>query len=93
MIIFAALICSTYQLFQMVPSSLVPSEDKGYLISATSLPAASSLQRTIDVSKQISNITKDIPEIENSVIISGFDLFQVLQNKCSNSILYFKTMG
>lgn len=53
----------------------VSSEDKGYLISATSLPAASSLQRTIDVSKQISNITKDIPEIENSVIISGFDSF------------------
>jgi len=75
LIIFTALIGSTYQLFQMVPSSLVPSEDKGYLISATSLPAASSLQRTIDVSKQISNITKDIPEIENSVIISGFDLF------------------
>ena len=74
-VIFATLLGITYQLFQKVPSSLVPLEDKGYLISATSLPPASSLQRTINVGKQMSDIAKNIPEIEDSVIISGFDIF------------------
>lgn len=74
-VIFATLLGTTYQLFQKVPSSLVPLEDKGYLISATSLPPASSLQRTINVGKQMSDIAKNIPEIEDSVIISGFDIF------------------
>ena len=74
-VIFATLLGITYQLFQKVPSSLVPLEDKGYLISATSLPPAASLQRTINVGKQMSDIAKNIPEIEDSVIISGFDIF------------------
>lgn len=74
-IIFGTLIATTYQLFEKVPSSLVPLEDKGYLIAATSLPPAASLQRTIDVGKQMSDIAKAIPEIEDSVIISGFDIF------------------
>jgi multidrug efflux pump len=74
-VIFATLLGTTYQLFQKVPSSLVPLEDKGYLISATSLPPAASLQRTINVGKQMSDIAKNIPEIEDSVIISGFDIF------------------
>lgn len=74
-VIFATLLGTTYQLFQKVPSSLVPLEDKGYLISATSLPPAASLQRTINVGKQMSDIAKNIPEIEDSVIISGSDIF------------------
>ena len=74
-VIFATLLGTTYQLFQKVPSRLVPLEDKGYLISATSLPPAASLQRTINVGKQMSDIAKNIPEIEDSVIISGFDIF------------------
>ncbi|MFY9074566.1 multidrug efflux RND transporter permease subunit [Malaciobacter mytili] len=75
LIVFIGLIGITYQLFQKVPSSLVPLEDKGYLIASASLPPASSLQRTINVGKQMSDITKNIPEIEDSIIISGYDMF------------------
>lgn len=75
MLIFGVLIGATYQLFQKVPSSLVPLEDKGYLIASATLPVASSLDRTIDVGRQMSEITKNIPEIENSIIISGFGMF------------------
>jgi len=75
LIVFISLMGITYQLFQKVPSSLVPLEDKGYLIASASLPPASSLQRTINVGKEMSDITKNIPEIENSIIISGYDMF------------------
>lgn len=75
LIVFISLMGITYQLFQKVPSSLVPLEDKGYLIASASLPPASSLQRTINVGKEMNDITKNIPEIENSIIISGYDMF------------------
>ncbi|MDD2698981.1 MAG: multidrug efflux RND transporter permease subunit [Arcobacteraceae bacterium] len=74
-IVFFSLIGITYQLFQKVPSSLVPLEDKGYLIASGSLPPASTLQRAINVGQEMSDITKNIPEIENSIVISGYDMF------------------
>lgn len=73
-IVFAALMGMTYQLFQKVPNALVPMEDKGFLIAVTSLPPASSLNRTEAVSAQVSNITNTMPDIEYNIAISGFDL-------------------
>ncbi len=74
-IVFIVLMGTTYNLFQKVPSALVPMEDKGYLIAAASLPPASSLERTMNVGKQMSDIAASIPEIQDSIVISGFDLF------------------
>lgn len=73
-IVFAALMGMTYTLFQKVPSALVPMEDKGYLIAVTALPPASALNRTVAVSSDASNITKNMPGIEYNIAISGFDL-------------------
>jgi multidrug efflux pump len=49
-------------------------EDKGYLIAVTALPPASALNRTVAVSSDASNITKNMPGIEYNIAISGFDL-------------------
>ncbi|WP_041957371.1 efflux RND transporter permease subunit [Sulfurospirillum arsenophilum] len=73
-IVFAALMGVTYELFQKVPSALVPMEDKGYLIAVTSLPPAATLGRTEAVSAQVSGITKAMPDIEYNMAITGFDL-------------------
>jgi len=74
LIVFAALMGMTYQLFQKVPSSLVPMEDKGYLMSIISLPPASTLTRTKDVSMAVNDITKNIPEVQYNISIVGYDL-------------------
>tara|TARA_R110002050_G_scaffold238965_3_gene375103 strand:- start:29 stop:3160 length:3132 start_codon:yes stop_codon:yes gene_type:complete len=72
-IIFAALMGITYQLFQKVPSSLVPMEDKGYLISFVNLPPASTLSRTRDVMSEVDNIALKNKNLIDSVVISGYD--------------------
>ena len=72
-IIFAALMGITYQLFQKVPSSLVPMEDKGYLISFVNLPPASTLNRTRDVMSEVDNIALKNKNLIDSVVISGYD--------------------
>ncbi|AHJ12621.1 efflux RND transporter permease subunit [Sulfurospirillum multivorans] len=74
LIVFAALMGVTYELFQKVPTALVPMEDKGYLISVTALPPAASLNRTQAVSAEISNITKNMPSIDYTLAITGYDL-------------------
>ncbi|MES2488668.1 MAG: multidrug efflux RND transporter permease subunit, partial [Pseudomonadota bacterium] len=56
------------------PGGFVPDEDQGYLITAISLPPGASLQRTEDVLTQYRAITSTIPEVENTVAISGFNL-------------------
>ena len=94
LILFVGLMGITYQLFQKVPSSLVPMEDKGFLIAVTSLPPASSLNRTEAVSKEVSNITNAMPDIEYNIAISGFDLLSgAAKTSAATTFLSLKDWG
>lgn len=73
LILFAGLMGITYQLFQKVPSSLVPMEDKGYLVSFINLPPASTLNRTEDVMAQVDDISLKNSNLDYSLVISGYD--------------------
>lgn len=72
--LFFGLMGLTYGLFQKVPSSLVPLEDKGLLIASASLPPASSLPRTQEVGGNMSNIMNSVNDIRYGIVISGFDI-------------------
>lgn len=73
--IFALLCGATWMLFQHVPGSLVPEEDQGYIISAAFLPDGASLSRTQAVTDKVSKMMLDNPAIQDTIEISGFDLF------------------
>lgn len=60
-------------LVKTTPSSFVPDEDMGTIFVPISLPAASSMERTTVVVKQVSDSAKTIPEIENVFQIIGFN--------------------
>ncbi|ELV0209643.1 efflux RND transporter permease subunit [Campylobacter upsaliensis] len=74
--IFGIMLGGTYYLYQSVPSSLVPTEDQGIIMSIINLPAASSLHRTIDF---IDNMSKNdidgLNGVKASMALIGFDLF------------------
>ena len=74
--IFGIMLGGTYYLYQSVPSSLVPTEDQGVIMSIINLPAASSLHRTIDF---IDNMSKNdidgLNGVKASMALIGFDLF------------------
>lgn len=74
--IFGIMLGGTYYLYQSVPSSLVPTEDQGTVMSIINLPAASSLHRTIDF---IDNMSKNdidgLNGVKASMALIGFDLF------------------
>ncbi|MCR2098968.1 efflux RND transporter permease subunit [Campylobacter upsaliensis] len=74
--IFGIMLGGTYYLYQSVPSSLVPTEDQGIIMSIINLPAASSLHRTIDfIDKTAKNDILGQNGINSSVALIGFDLF------------------
>lgn len=61
-------------MLRILPSTFVPSEDQGFMLSVVSLPEAASMNRTRAVANQVSEIYRAIPGVENSIEIVGFDM-------------------
>jgi HAE1 family hydrophobic/amphiphilic exporter-1 len=72
LILFAVGLGLAYLVFKKVPQGFVPSEDQGYLIVAIQAPTGASLEYTRDIGRQVSAITKNIPEVQGTFSIAGF---------------------
>jgi len=83
--LFIAAIASTWYLFQIVPSSFIPDEDKGYFITIVQGPEGVSLNYTVEAIKKIEKIFEGIPEIHSTFGVAGFSF---AGNKPSNGILF-----
>ena len=70
-----------------LPGSFVPEEDDGYLYAFSQLPNASSLQRTDQISKQVSAEIAKIPGVEHVTTVVGFNLLSGVQT--TYSAFYF----
>jgi len=73
-VVFIAVGLATVWMVAQRPGGFVPEEDQGYLLTAVTLPAGASLQRTEAVLDQLRRITAQMPEIESTIGISGFSL-------------------
>ncbi len=76
---FIAIIGVTASLLYKLPNGLVPSEDKGSVLAFLQLPPASSLNRTLEQSQKMAEILNNNPNVESSMIISGFDMLASAQ--------------
>lgn len=63
-----------FMLFLKWPSTFMPEEDDGYFIVGVQLPAASSLERTEVVGKQIDAILRHYPEVKTFLGVHGFSV-------------------
>ncbi len=71
---FVSIIAVSWGLFAKLPKSLVPSEDKGEIMSFIQLPPASSLSRTIEEGKKALDILEKNPNIDSNFLIAGYDM-------------------
>jgi multidrug efflux pump len=71
---FLGLIALIALLFMRVPSSFVPSEDQGYLISAIMLPDGATLQRTAKTGAQLQQRVSKDPVIDHMFVAPGRDV-------------------
>ncbi|MDB5021975.1 MAG: hydrophobe/amphiphile efflux family transporter [Pedobacter sp.] len=61
-------------LIKVTPSGFVPTEDQSFIMADVSLPPASSLERTTEISDEVARIAAKNPEIESVTRIAGSGL-------------------
>lgn len=73
-VLFVAILITTWGLFAKLPTGLVPSEDKGSMMSFIQLPPAASLSRTITEGKKGLAILGQEESVDSGFLIAGFDM-------------------
>ncbi len=79
-LVFVAICAGSFQLFRMVPTSLVPDEDQGMLMCMVSLPDGAAMPQTQDVMNRVSEQVQQIPGVQHVTALSGFDLMSTTLN-------------
>jgi HAE1 family hydrophobic/amphiphilic exporter-1/multidrug efflux pump len=87
LIAFAGVLVVVGILLRVVPGSLVPPEDQGYIIGAIILPDGATLGRTAKVGAAVQEILGKQEGVEHSFLINGFDLIGG-GNKTNTSTLF-----
>lgn len=72
--LFVAILITTWGLFFKLPTGLVPSEDKGSMMSFIQLSPAASLSRTITEGKKGLAILGQEESVDSGFLIAGFDM-------------------
>lgn len=71
---YGGLVWATWKGFQIVPDGFVPGQDKQYLVGFAQLPEGSSLDRTDDVMRRMSQIALDHPGVKDAIAFPGLSI-------------------
>ncbi|MEJ2802943.1 efflux RND transporter permease subunit [Comamonadaceae bacterium PP-2] len=80
MIIYALLVGVVALIYTRLPTSFLPNEDQGYIITNVQLPEGASKERTTEVLTQIEKYMLDQSEVANIVTVAGFSFSGQGQN-------------
>jgi multidrug efflux pump subunit AcrB len=74
LIVYFGLVYLAYNVFRIVPTGFIPTQDQGYLIVNVQMPDASSIERTDAVMTQLSNLALKTRGIQDAFAVSGFSI-------------------
>jgi hydrophobe/amphiphile efflux-1 (HAE1) family protein len=72
--IFGGIVVLVAVLFRVVPGSFLPPEDQGQVMTSVQLPDAATLERTLEVTRQLRELIKDEPSLTYTAAVNGVDL-------------------
>ncbi|MDB5841142.1 MAG: acriflavine resistance protein [Herminiimonas sp.] len=72
MVVYGLILVCVGLLYVRLPSSFLPMEDQGFLVTNIQLPPGASANRTLDVIKQVEDYYLKHPAVEHVVAVSGF---------------------
>ena len=72
--VLAVLVYAIVHLFEVLPTSFVPNEDKGYVMAAIVMPDGASLDRTRAVADRVEGIFGKIPGVDTRTQLTGYSL-------------------
>ncbi|MDE1165362.1 MAG: efflux RND transporter permease subunit [Pseudomonas sp.] len=87
LVVYAGFMVLTWVGFANTPTGFVPSQDKQYLVAFAQLPDASSLDRTEDVIKRMSDIAMKQPGVANAIAFPGLSI-NGFTNSPNNGIVF-----
>ncbi|HCB92671.1 MAG TPA: hydrophobe/amphiphile efflux-1 family RND transporter [Selenomonas sp.] len=75
-IVFMLIVCGlTALIYQKLPSTFVPEEDQGYLMTSVSLPEGTSMNHTVETIDRISEVVREqVPGLKSVMSVTGFDI-------------------
>ncbi|GAB2721932.1 efflux RND transporter permease subunit [Halomonas garicola] len=71
---------ATWWLYETTPATLVPETDQGIVLATVSLPDSASLTRTRDYMSRLSERIEEIPGVEYSSAVAGYDMLSSAVN-------------
>jgi len=71
-VLFAVGLWGTWWIYRAVPSSFVPAEDEGYLMTIVQAPAGASLEYTSGILRQAEQVVTSQPEVLGAFTVAGF---------------------
>ncbi len=72
MIVYVAIVAVLALMYMRLPSSFLPVEDQGYVITNVQLPPGATTNRTLEAMEQMEQYYKSRPAVQNVVSILGF---------------------
>ncbi len=70
--IYLAIVVAVGWLYVRLPSAFLPDEDQGFFMISVQLPVGATLERTVDVLKQVEGYILKQPEVAGMVDVAGF---------------------
>jgi multidrug efflux pump len=77
---YLVVIAAVAWFFTRLPTSFLPAEDQGYLIVNVQLPPGATVNRTVEVMKQVEGFVLKQPEVQGMVSVLGFSFSGSGQN-------------
>jgi len=71
---FAGLLVATWYLFTITPTGFVPQEDKGAFLVMLNLKPGTSIERTVDVRKEVEKKILNINGVSDLIIVDGYNV-------------------
>ena len=69
-----------------LPTGFLPEEDQGFVYVNVQLPFAASMERTVEVCRQVEDLVLATPGVENCTTVAGFSLLSFSRNTYSASL-------
>ena len=79
-VIYLALGAGAFVLISRLPSSFIPSEDQGFIMTTVQLPSGATAERTEKTLSTLNQVAHSMPEVKDVITVSGFSFTGSGQN-------------
>ena len=91
LLLYAVMGAGALKLYTLLPTGFIPNEDQGAFFVSVQLPDGASLMRTEKVTQKETGILRGIPEVEDFIFTSGFNILNGINaSNCAFGIVTLK---